>query len=96
VALETIERVAREGVGEEELAKVRRQFRAGHVFGTEGITNQARSLGSSEIAGDWRRAETYLEDIERVTADDVRRVCSQYLTDRNRTVGWFIPEGDSQ
>jgi zinc protease len=93
VALETVEAIAREGIDETELAKARRQFRAGHVFGTEGITNQARAIGSSEIAGDWRRAETYLDDLDRVNADDVRRVCAKYLIERNRTVGWFIPEG---
>ena len=93
VALETIEAVAENGIDELELAKVRRQFRAGHVFGTEGITNQARSIGSSEIAGDWRRAETYLDDLDRVSPADVQRVCAKYLVERNRTVGWFIPEG---
>ena len=96
VALETISTVARDGIDEAELAKVRRQFRAGHVFGTEGITNQARSIGSSEIAGDWRRAETYLDDIDRVSAGEVQRVCATYLVERNRTVGWFVPEGGSQ
>lgn len=92
VALDVIERVAREGIDASELAKVRRQFRAGHVFGTEGVTSQARSLGSSEMAGSWRRSETYLDDLDRVTPDDVRRACATYLTERNRTVGWFLPE----
>ncbi|MBU6287316.1 MAG: M16 family metallopeptidase [Chloroflexota bacterium] len=96
VALETVEAVARDGIDHSELAKARRQFRAGHVFGTEGITNQARSIGSSAIAGDWRRADTYLDDLELVTAEDVRRACAKYLVERNRTVGWFIPEGESR
>ena len=91
-ALDAVAVIAREGIDAAELAKVRRQFRAGHVFGTEGITNQARSIGSSEIAGDWRRAETYLDDLDRVTVDDVQRACATYLVERNRTVGWFIPE----
>ena len=95
-ALDVVARIARDGVADEELGKVRRQFRAGHVFGTEGVTSQARSLGSSEMAGSWRRAETYLEDLDRVTTEDVRRACATYLVEKNRTVGWFLPEGGAR
>jgi predicted Zn-dependent peptidase len=36
--------------------------------------------------GDWRVMFTGLKDIEKVTAEDVKRVAKQYFTDENRTV----------
>ena len=40
----------------------------------------------SVMYGDWRVMFTGLEDIEKVTADDVQRVARQYFADENRTV----------
>jgi len=78
-------------VTEAELAKVRRQTRASHLFSTEGVTSQARYLGQYEVACGWRGFETYLDDLSRVTTEDIARVARTYLQERNRTVGWFLP-----
>jgi zinc protease len=90
-ALAEVQRLIDEGVPAAELAKVRRQLRAGHVFATEGVSSQARYLGQYELAGSWRNFETYLDDLDQVTAEDVVRVAATYLTAENRTVGWFHP-----
>ncbi|HEU5316509.1 MAG TPA: pitrilysin family protein [Chloroflexota bacterium] len=90
-ALAEVESLISSGVSEAEVAKVQRQIKAGHVFSTEGVTSLARYLGQYEMAHGWRRFETYLEDLARVTADDVLRVARTYLVERNRTVGWFLP-----
>jgi zinc protease len=90
-ALAEVQRLVDDGVPEAELAKVRRQLRAGHVFSTEGVSSQARYLGQYELAGTWRNFETYLDDLDKVTAEDVVRVAATYLTAENRTVGWFRP-----
>ena len=90
-ALAALAQVAEEGVAESELAKVRRQLRAGHVFSTEGVTSQARYLGQYEMAQGWRAFDTYLDDLMRVTTEDLVRVARTYLVEKNRTVGWFIP-----
>jgi zinc protease len=90
-ALAEVERLVADGVADAEIDKVRRQIKAGHVFSTEGVTSLARYLGQYEMAHGWRHFETYLEDLERVTADDVVRAAKTYLTERNRTVGWFLP-----
>jgi len=92
-ALAEVEKLVAEGVSESEVAKVRRQIKAGHVFSTEGVTSLARYLGQYEMAHGWRAFETYLDDLMRVTAEDIVRVAKTYLTERNRTVGWFLPTG---
>jgi predicted Zn-dependent peptidase len=90
-ALQEIDTLIADGVAEAELAKVRRQMKAGHLFSTEGVTSQARYLGQYELAQGWRAFETYVEDLMRVTTEDIVRVARTYLTERNRTVGWFLP-----
>ncbi|HEX2035822.1 MAG TPA: pitrilysin family protein [Chloroflexota bacterium] len=94
VALAEVQRLIEDGVSEAELAKVRRQLRSGHVFSTEGVTSQARYLGQYEMASSWRQFETYLQDLGKVTAEDVVRVAATYLVPDNRTVGWFLPQRD--
>jgi zinc protease len=95
-ALAQVDKLISEGVTEAELAKVRRQMKAGHVFGTEGVTSQARYLGQYEMATSWRSFETYLDDLMRVTTEDIVRVAKTYLAERNRTVGWYIPTNEDE
>lgn len=91
-AFAEVQRLIDEGVETQELNKARRQLRSGHIFSTEGVTSQARYLGQYEVAHSWRVFETYVDDLAKVTANDVVRVASKYLSDRNRTVGWFLPD----
>ncbi len=56
--------------------------------------------------GDWRKLFTGIDDIDKVTADDVIRVAKQYLVPETRTVVYTVqpsakaesgkPEGGAQ
>jgi predicted Zn-dependent peptidase len=41
---------------------------------------------SQALLGDWSETFRSAEELEAVTADDVRRVAEKYLVERNRTV----------
>jgi predicted Zn-dependent peptidase len=41
--------------------------------------------------GDWRKLFTSIDDIAKVTADDVQRVAATYFIKKNRTVAYTIP-----
>jgi zinc protease len=86
-----IKRVQDEPVGEEELRKGQKQARAQFAYALETVTNQAFWLGLMEMLADYTHFDTFLEDLATVTAADVRRVAQTYLTETNRTVGWFVP-----
>lgn len=85
-------RLGNEPVPEEELQRAVKQVKAQYVYSGEGVTNQAFWMGQMEIVDTYRRAETIIDEIEQVTADDVRRVAATYLAPANRTVGWLLPD----
>ena len=90
--LEELERIQREGVPEDELARTKRQLHAQVVYSLEGVTNQGFALGFMDlVAHDAAAWQTFPEALQQVTADDVQRVASTYLVEHQRTVGWFIP-----
>jgi zinc protease len=92
VIVEQIERIHKEPVPEDELERTKRQLHAQVVYSLEGVTNQGFALGFMDlVARDPGAWETFPAALQRVTADDVQRVASAYLTEPNRTVGWFLP-----
>jgi zinc protease len=89
-----VERIQQDGIAAEELAKVLKQVRAQVAYSGESVTNQALQLGMWEMLDSYRRVETLLDELSAVQAEDVRRVAQQYLTERRRTVGHFIPTAE--
>ena len=87
-------RLATELVPEDELARALKQVKAQYVYSGEGVTNQAFWLGQMEIVDSYRRADSLIDEIQQVTAEDVRHVASTYLVPENRTTGWLLPAGD--
>ena len=90
--LREIERIQREGVPPDELARTKRQLHAQVVYSLEGVTNQGFALGFMDlVARDPAAWETFPEVLQSVTSDDVQRVAGTYLADNQRTTGWFNP-----
>jgi zinc protease len=87
-------RLGTELVPDDELARAVKQVKVQYVYSGEGVTNQAFWLGQMEIVDTYRRADTLVDEIDRVTAEDVRRVASTYLVSENRTVGWLLPSAE--
>lgn len=94
--LETLGQILDQGVGDEELGRVKRQLRAQVVYSLEGVTNQGFALGFMQlVAGDPAQWQRFPERLQRVSSDDLRRVIRTYLTEEHRTVGRFIPTDNS-
>lgn len=90
--LEEVDRIARDGVSDEELERTRRQLRAQVVYSLEGVTNQGFALGFMDlVARDAAAWETFPLRLQGVTSEEIRTVAKKYLVEQNRTVGWFHP-----
>ncbi|HOX36462.1 MAG TPA: pitrilysin family protein [Candidatus Brocadiia bacterium] len=87
-----IEKIKDKGPTSAEMKKALTQMTAQVEYARDGITANALMIGHRNLMGDKSDPSELLEQIAAVTTDDVMRVARAYLTERNRTVGIFIPE----
>lgn len=88
-----IAKVAREGITEAELARVKTRWVAGEVYKLDSIMNQARELGGAWLLGlPLDASERLIERLRAVTADQVKSVAGRYFGDDQLTVGTLRPQ----
>ena len=91
---EEIERLKREPVSSQELAKVLNNLDADLVRGLRSNSGLASQLAMYQaVAGNWRYILTSRDKVAAVTAEDIQRVASQYLIKSNRTVAVLVKKG---
>ena len=83
-----VERIAREGVSEAELARVKTQWVASEVYKLDSVMGQAQELGNYWVQGLPSDAgERTIERLRGVTAAQVQAVAAKYFGDDQLTVG---------
>lgn len=88
---DVIDRLKRERVDDATLQRVKTKLRAGLIRQLDSNTGLASQLPFYEVNyGDWKVMFTGLQDIEKVTAEDVQRVAREYFTRDNRTVAYTV------
>ena len=79
-------------VSEEELQRVKAQVISGDVYEKDSVFYQAMIIGMLETIGlSYRLADTYVERIKAVTAEQVQKVAKKYLNDDSLTVAELEP-----
>lgn len=87
-----LQALADETVPAVELERARRNLRARCLRQLESNSGAAWLLGFSHgVTGDWQSLERTMQDLQRVTPEDVQRVARTYLKERKRTVAWREP-----
>ncbi len=77
---EQVKTIKSEGVTEDELAKVRNQLYRSNVTESLTIASKASALGNAAvIQGDAQLANTYLDRVQTVSREDIKRVANTYL-----------------
>ncbi|MDF2940300.1 MAG: family peptidase [Gammaproteobacteria bacterium] len=76
-----------------ELQKVKFQLYSQEVYSQDSLINQADELGSFASVGlPWQLSQTYLQNINSVTAAQVQEVAKRYLTQNNLTTTILSPQ----
>jgi zinc protease len=92
-----VQRIAKEGIAEDELARVKAQVVAAQVFARDSMFAQARQMGALESIGlSYRTIETFVEHIRQVSAEQVQQVAQRYFGDDALTVAVLDPQPLSQ
>ena len=91
VCYEIVDRLKNEKVDDSALARVKTKVRASVVRQLDSNSGMAAQLTYFHVNyGNWRKLFTGLEEIDRITADDVQRVARKYLADGVRTVVYSV------
>ena len=81
-----------------ELDRVKAQVAASKVYERDSIFYQAMQLGTAETVGlSWKTVEDYVDKVNAVTPEQIRKVARKYLVEDYLSVGYLeplpIPEG---
>jgi predicted Zn-dependent peptidase len=93
---DVLERFKSEKVDAETLQRVKTKTRASLIRRLDSNAGLAGLLTTYHaIYGDWRKLFTSLNDLDRVTADDVQRVARAVFVDRGKTVAYTQPPAEA-
>lgn len=91
IMLEEIQKVIKNGVDHDELARAKSVIQASTVYGRDGPYAIADQINEAIAMGDWTSYVTLPKAIQDVTAADIQRVAAKYFVERSSTTGWFVP-----
>lgn len=87
-----VARLQEKPVTGDELARVKARVVASAVYEQDSTFYQAMKIGQLESVGlDWQVADSYVERIRAVTAEQVQAVAKKYLVDTSLTVAELVP-----
>lgn len=88
-----IERIKKEGISAEELARVKTQVIAAQVYKRDSMMALTMEIGGIEAVGlNWRDIDRVQEKIRSVTAEEVQGVANKYFKDDTLTVAVLDPQ----
>lgn len=88
-----IRRIQEEGVGAEELKRVKTQVVAAQVYKRDSMMAQAMEIGQFEAVGfSYRDIDKFIEKLKSVTAEEVQAVAKKYFIDDALTVAVLDPQ----
>jgi zinc protease len=88
-----VAKVARDGVTEAELTRVKTRWIAAEVYKLDSIMNQARELGGAWMQGlPLDSGERLMQRLRGITAAQVQAVAAKYFGDDQLTVGILRPQ----
>jgi len=94
LALRIVDEIKQAGATAEELAKAKKIALSHHLGALTTMSGQASDIGSNWfLTRNINFSRDYLDAVQKVTLDDIKRVAANYLTENNLTVTSLNPKG---
>ena len=91
-----LERIAKDGVPEDELLAAKNRFLTTTYRQLDGNFFMMLRYGVADGRGDWRLADRLSDDVQKVSAADLKRITTRYFTRENRAVAVYTRKGGSE
>jgi predicted Zn-dependent peptidase len=78
VMVEEINKIKKEGFTEKELTDKKQSFLTRYHMGQETSAAQSQTLGMNELAGSYKNADTFTQDVNKTTIKDINTVIAKY------------------
>jgi len=78
-----VEKVKKEGLTEEEIQKAKNKGEAAFIRGLASTSGLASRVGRTDLKRGWRSILTDLDELKKVTNDDIKRVAAEYFVKDN-------------
>lgn len=78
-----VEKVKKEGLTDEEIQKAKNKGEAAFIRGLASTSGLAGRVGRAELKRGWRSILTDLDDLKKVTNEDIKRVAAKYFVKDN-------------
>jgi len=78
-----VEKVKKEGLTEEEIQKAKNKGEAAFIRGLASTSGLAGRVGRTDLKRGWRSILTDLDELKKVTNDDIKRVAAEYFVKDN-------------
>jgi zinc protease len=85
VMIDEINKVKNQGFTDKELKNMKETYLTNHFLKLETNDSQTAALGASEIAGDWRKSENFMTDVDKATINDLNAAFKKYSNAINWT-----------
>jgi zinc protease len=80
-------------LSEQELNKIKTQFIAHELFQKDSMSEQATNIGEYEAMGlSWKEMEQFINNIKKITAEQLQQVVQKYFTEDRLTVAVLEPQ----
>lgn len=87
-----VARIAKEGVSEDELKRVKTQLIASQIYKRDSVFGQAMEIGVMEMSGhSWKDIDRLIARLRDVTPQQVQAVAQKYFGDDALTIGTLVP-----
>ena len=93
IFLAEVEKMKTELVSSRELERIKKLNQRDFLDRMRSNESLAATMATLEVQVGWRYLNTYLDKIEAVTPEDIRRVAQKYIRTENRTSVYVIPGG---